>query len=102
MTNNDFESVLKNAVITKKERIVYDYTIKIGDDVFDLDDLIETIEETMSMSDIVWTDKKMIDAMKKIGVLEHEGNSKWYVTAELGANGKSFLEFLKKERYKDE
>jgi hypothetical protein len=68
----DIEASVRN--ITETERIVIDRHIVLNGIKFDAQDIYDTLVETCSSgSDCYMTDEKMIDALKKLRIIEHGG-----------------------------
>jgi hypothetical protein len=47
------------------------------------------------------TDEKMIDALKKLRIIEHGGCNRWMMSAAKGENYKYFMEMLETKLFGD-
>ena len=97
---NLFEASAFNALVAeglevrRKERIVVDKFITLEGVSFDADDLYETLELAVSSDIVITYSRERIEVLKKLGILESEGNRRWYMGARLGTNGETFLKML--------
>lgn len=88
--------------VTSTQRTVTDYWIMIDGRKFDAKDVYNTLVETCSpSSDSYMTDHNMVDALKKLRVIEHGGSGRWAMSASRGPNYERFIAHLEKQIHED-
>lgn len=84
--------------VTVTDRTVSDYWITIEGERFDAEDLYASLQEVNHSNDTILTfERKKMNILKKLGVVDHEGSSRWCMGAELGPNGEEFIKVLREE-----
>jgi len=85
------------------ERTVTDYWIEIGERRFDALDVYRTLEETCCPgSGSYISNQRLVEALKKLGVIEHGGSGRWAMSAAKGPNYDLFVRHLEKLIPEDE
>jgi len=99
----DFKNFINGPFeVTKTERVVVhvDRTIKIDDHIFDLNDIVETLQ-SVTDDTIEITNRKMGEMFLKFGVLKSLGSSRWMTGAYPGPNYQEFYNQMEKLAFKD-
>lgn len=88
--------------VTSTQRTVTDYWIMIDGRKFDALDVYNTLTETCDdHSNSYMTDRRMVEALKKLRVIEHGGSGKWAMSAARGPNYDRFIALLEKQIHED-
>lgn len=92
----DARRLIDELNVCPTQRIVTDYWIVMDGHRFDANDVHETLVETCEDSGSYITDRRMVEALKKLGVLQHGGSSSGMSAAQ-GPNYAYFMERLRKQ-----
>jgi hypothetical protein len=93
----DARKLIDELVVCPTQRIATDYWIVLNGHRFNAIDVRDTLIETCEGSYSYVSDERMVEALKKLGVIEHGGSYRHSMSALAGPNYQYFMDWLKLE-----